>query len=70
VVALLNAADAEIHGFRFTNALGSPQMAAALSAKRLYPAIAAFRHLNILIRLASNLDIAGRCWQDGPKWRP
>jgi hypothetical protein len=45
-------------------------MAAALSAKRLYPAIAAFRHLDILIRLASNLDIAGRCWQDGPKWRP
>jgi hypothetical protein len=45
-------------------------MAAALSAKCLYPAIAAFRHLDILIRLASNFDIADRCWQDGPKRRP
>ena len=69
LVTLLNTAKTKIHGFGFAITLGGPEMAAALSAKRLYPAITAFRNLDEVFGLTTNLNLGDRGWQYRPKRR-
>jgi len=45
---LLNTSNTKIHSFWLAITLGSPKMAAALPAKRLYPTIAAFCNFDIV----------------------